>query len=126
MPVSKQERQRVAYRKWYQKNKEKESKRYIEYQKRMRAKARELLGNCCSFCERSDRTLVVHEKSGIGHRGTPTFRLVFKNPENFVLLCRYWCHTTVHNMMSCLGVSWGEIEKFLEEKKDGREKKKKE
>lgn len=101
-----------------------ESKRYSEYQKRKRVEARELLGNHCSFCSGSDRKLVLHEKSGNGHHGTPAFRLVFKNPEDFVLLCKYCCHSTVHDMMNHLGMSWREIEELIKRKKNGKEKRK--
>jgi len=97
LPEEKRRRKNVGRRKLRAKNKE---------------RAFSILGDTCFFCG-GRRNLVFHEKNGVTHRGTPASSLVLKNPESFVVLCKYPCHTGIHFCMEYLRMSWDDIVEYL-------------
>lgn len=101
------EKSRKASRKYYQAHKKKQNKDRLEGYRRKRREALKLLGSVCFFCGRDTKRMTIHEKSGKGHKGTAVY-LVFKFPDDFVLLC-YPCHKTVHWCMEYLNMTWEDI-----------------
>lgn len=118
------EKRRANQKKWREANPEKEAtrrKRFREenpdyhgkHYQELRDEADGLLGNECFFCGRTrkdTKRLAYHKKDGQPHMTLP-FRLIRKNPDDWVLLCLLPCHTAVHWLMRVWNMSWEEIEK---------------
>jgi hypothetical protein len=86
----------------YQKEKFRK-KRIVTYQK---------LGGRCAVCGKRHemsqlRSFNFHEIHGNGHAESPY--AVYKNSENFVILCSGTCHRHVHFAMKWFGMTWNEI-----------------
>lgn len=83
-------------------------------QKQTRAEAIKLLGGKCFVCrESTTRKLVLHKKDGENHRDIPSSKLVFENPNDFVVLCHTPCHKGIHFLMEKLHKNWSWIESEL-------------
>lgn len=83
--------------------------RQTAYLVRKREEALVLFGNKCFICGSQKRQLVFHEKNGNRHKQAG-YLMALKYPEDFVLLCREYCHQPVHFMMKHLKMTWKEIE----------------
>jgi len=100
----------VRSRKWYQGHKERVKLATRRRRRRFRVKALKLLGSKCFFCgQRKAGRLVFHKKDGKPHRRDRVMYLVLKNPEGFVLLCRFPCHKGVHWLMRVFDMAWEEV-----------------
>lgn len=114
------EEKRKYSREHYQKHEEeykKRRKRSYKKQREKRSQAVLLLGSKCFFCKHEDKRLIFHKKDGQSHK-KPTYYLVLKNPNDFVLLCLP-CHQGVHWIMKYLGMSWERIYALLVNKYKG-------
>lgn len=83
--------------------------RQTAYLARKREEALVLFGNICFICGNQERKLIFHAKNGNRHKQAG-YLMALKYPEDFVLLCRKYCHQPVHFMMKHLKMTWKEIE----------------
>lgn len=115
-----------ANKKFYNKNREKiiayqqgRERNWNSYREKCRDKAIEQLGGVCFLCGGCQDVLCFHEKRGLKHPGTASYKWFFDEPERYGLLCRFPCHRFVHNCMKYLGLSWDEIMVLVKEKQNG-------
>lgn len=83
--------------------------RQTVYLVRKREEALVLFGNKCFICGNQERQLIFHAKNGNRHKQAG-YLMALKYPEDFVLLCRKYCHQPVHFIMKHLKMAWKEIE----------------
>jgi len=102
-------------RKYREENREKWTKMMRESQRRKRKQVEELLGDSCTICglkpKKGQRGLTTHEIHGKPHIPSPYF--VFKNSENFVMMC-ILCHKALHRYHQ-YKTKMEELEKLLKD-----------
>lgn len=111
--MSDKEKHRLADKRYYEKNREKEIAKNKDYYRKHKEKVRlyqneqnkkkmrelrVLIGNKCFICD-SDKHIMFHQKYGINHeyRGSNGYRYYLEHYEDFIPLC-YLCHKLTHGL----------------------------